>query len=186
MPDMCNCRGLHAGFTVVVLFFFFFTSATSVLSSCLVSLAHFPRFCWQCFSLSTTFSMHLARHTYFLLCSGFGIFLKCSVVLHAKSNRYLQKTAAIFLLNFVVQTALIWLVLVGFFCFFQPIRDHLKFALVLQENCSPFSANQKWVIFSCTGCFKSSFRFFLHLNFLIMKDKFCKPKHVIHYLFNID
>ena len=40
-------------------------------------------------------------------------------VLHAKSNRRLLKTAAIFLLNFVVKTALIWLVLVGFSCFFS-------------------------------------------------------------------
>ena len=41
-----------------------------------VSLAHFPRFCWQYFSLSNAFSIHLARKTYFLLCSGFwNIFL---------------------------------------------------------------------------------------------------------------
>ena len=37
------------------------------------------------------------------------------------------------LLNFVVKTALIS-------CY--------KFALVLQKNCAPFSANQNWVIFS--------------------------------------
>ena len=106
-------------FSPLLFIFFLFFYFSDVSFKYLVSLAHFPRFCWQCFSLSTTFSMHLARNTYFLLCSGFGIFLKCSVVLHAKSNRYLLKTAAIFLLNFVVQTALIWLVLVGFFCFFS-------------------------------------------------------------------
>ena len=39
-------------------------------------LAHFPRFCWQYFSLSNVFSIHLARKTYFLLCSGlWNIFL---------------------------------------------------------------------------------------------------------------
>ena len=39
-------------------------------------------------------------------------------VLRTKSNRRLLKTMAIFL-NFVVKTALIWLVLGGFFCFFS-------------------------------------------------------------------
>ena len=32
---------------------------------------------------------------------------------------------------------------------FQPIRNHLLFALVLQKNCLPFSVNQNRVIFSC-------------------------------------
>ena len=68
---------------------------------------------------------------------------------------------AIFL-NFVAKTALIWLVLVGFFCVFSQSESicnlhscykfalvlHI-FALVLQKSCTPFSANQNWVIFSC-------------------------------------
>ena len=41
----------------------------------LVSLVHFPRLCRQYFSLSNAFSIHLAKKTYFLPCSGFfGIF----------------------------------------------------------------------------------------------------------------
>ena len=52
---------------------YFFTLGESVI---LVSLAHFPRFSWQYFSLSNVFSIHLARKTYFLPCSGFwNIFL---------------------------------------------------------------------------------------------------------------
>ena len=57
---------------------------------------------------------------------------------------------------FVVKTALIWLVLVGFFCVFSQsesicnLHSCYKFALVLQKSCTPFSANQNWVIFSCT------------------------------------
>ena len=52
---------------------YFFTLGESVI---LVSLAHFPRFCWQYFSLSNVFSIHLARKTYSLPCSGFwNIFL---------------------------------------------------------------------------------------------------------------
>ena len=53
---------------------------------------------------------------------------------------------AIFL-NFVVKTALIWLVPGGFFRVFS--QPETKFALVLQKNCTPFSANQNRVIFSC-------------------------------------
>ena len=58
-------------------------------------------------------------------------------------------------LNFVVKTAKVWLVLGGFFCVFGQseticiLRSCNKFALVLQKNCTPFSANQNWVIFSC-------------------------------------
>ena len=58
-------------------------------------------------------------------------------------------------LNFVVKTAEVWLVLGGFFCVFGQseticiFRSCNKFALVLQKNCTPFSANQNWVIFSC-------------------------------------
>ena len=60
-----------------------------------------------------------------------------------------------FFLNFVVKTALIWLVLGGFFCVFSQsetvcnLHSCYKFALVLQKNCTPFLANQNWVIFSC-------------------------------------
>ena len=75
MPEECSCYGLRVVATVFVLYFFF-TLAQSVMSSFfLVSLAHFPRFCRQYFSLSNAFSIHLARKTYFLRCSGFfGIF----------------------------------------------------------------------------------------------------------------
>ena len=31
----------------------------------------------------------------------------------------------------------------------QVLHSCYKFALVLQKNCTPFSANQNWVIFSC-------------------------------------
>ena len=61
---------------------------------------------------------------------------------------------AIFL-NFVVKTALIWLILGGFFCVFSQsesiCNSHscYKFALVSQKNCTSFSANQDWVIFLC-------------------------------------
>ena len=81
MPNKCSCHDLHV---VLVLFFFYFsvvcflkqTISFYLKVSSLVSLAHFPRFCWQYFPLSTTFSIHLARKTYFLLCLGFcNIFL---------------------------------------------------------------------------------------------------------------
>ena len=56
---------------------------------------------------------------------------------------------AIFL-NFVVKTAKMWLVLGGFFCVFSQSDTicnlhscyKYKFALVLQQNCTPFLANQ--------------------------------------------
>ena len=80
MPNKCSCHDLHVVVTVLVLFFFFYFSVVYFLKqtisfylkvSSLVSLAHFPRFCWQYFPLSITFSVHLARKTYFLLCLGF-------------------------------------------------------------------------------------------------------------------
>ena len=52
------------------LFFFFFPRSLFWVAS-LVPLAHFPRFCWHYFSLSTKFLIHSAKKTYFLLCSGF-------------------------------------------------------------------------------------------------------------------
>ena len=76
------------------------------------------------------------------------------VVLRTKSNRCLQETMAVFL-NFVVKTAKVWLVFGGFFCVFGQseticiLHSCNKFAPVLQKNCTPFSANQNWVIFSC-------------------------------------
>ena len=125
----------------------------------LVSLAHFPRFCWRYFSLSNAFSIHLARKTYFLLCSGFWnlqnlTFQYCCFAYKIKSRRRLLKTMAIFL-NFVVKTAPIWLILAGFFWVFSEseticnLHSCYKFAFVLQKNCTPFSANQNWVFFSC-------------------------------------
>ena len=72
------------------------------------------------FFLSTTFSIHLARKTYLFTVFGFlELFNFSFFVLRTKSNRRLLKTMAIFL-NFVVKTALIWLVLGGFFCVFSP------------------------------------------------------------------
>ena len=53
------------------LFFFFFFPRSLFWVASLVPLAHFPRFCWHYFSLSTKFLIHLAKKTYFLLCSGF-------------------------------------------------------------------------------------------------------------------
>ena len=65
-------------------------------------------------------------------------------------------------LKFVVKTALIWLVLDLFFGVFSQSKTICnlhscykfalvlhQFALVLQKSCTPFSANQNWVIFSC-------------------------------------
>ena len=73
MPNKCSCHDLHVVVTVLVLFFFLLqrslflkqTISFCLKVSSLVSLAHFPRFCWQYFPLSTTFSIHLARKTYF-------------------------------------------------------------------------------------------------------------------------
>ena len=119
------------------LFFIFYLSIVCYKQLVLlVSLAHFPCFCWQYFSLHTAFSIHLARKTYFLPCSGFWNVLLTFfiVVLCTKSNRCLQKTKAIFL-NFVVKTAKIWLLLGGFFCVFSQseticnLHSCYKFAL---------------------------------------------------------
>ena len=129
------------------------------------SLARFPRFCWHFFfclhHVSQTFSQEDVLFTVF----GFleKIFSSSIVVSLAKPNRCLLKTPAIFLRvlsqNFrqyvAIETALIWLVLVGFFCVFSQsesicnLHSCYKFALVLQKSCTPFLANQNWVIFSC-------------------------------------
>ena len=114
---------------------YFFTLGESVI---LVSLAHFPRFCWQYFSLSNAFSIHLARKTYFLLCSGFwNIFLTFLLLFRVqiKSRRCWQKTMAIFL-NFVVKTALIWLVLGGFVCVFS--KSETMHSFLSQSELSNF------------------------------------------------
>ena len=87
-----------------------------------------------------------------------GIITSFIVVSLAKPNRCLLKTPAIFLRVLsqifrqynAIETFPIWLALVGFFFFFffQPIRNIFnslscyKFALVLRENCTPFSANR--------------------------------------------
>ena len=81
-------------------------------------------------------------------------FNRSIVVLHEKSNRCLLKTTAI-ILNFVVKTSQIWLVLVGSFVSSANQKPFVicsrvtKLTLVLQENYTPLSANQNWVIFSC-------------------------------------
>ena len=81
-------------------------------------------------------------------------FQYCCFAYKIKSRRLLLKTMAIFL-NFVVKTAPIWLILAGFFWVLSEseticnLHSCYKFALVLQKNCTPFSANQNWVIFSC-------------------------------------
>ena len=91
------------------------------------SLARFPRFCWQFFSVCTTSPKHSARKTYSLLCLGFWKnFLALQSLFHSpnqivfcgkprpsSSASYLKISANIF----AIETALIWLVLVGFFFF---------------------------------------------------------------------
>ena len=111
-------------------------------------LAHFPRFCWQYFSLTTTFSIHLARKMYFLLCSGFrNIFLITFLYFAYKIKSSFVGNHGHFLKC--------WLVLRGFLCVFSQseticnLHSCYKFALVLQKNWIPLSANQNWVIFSC-------------------------------------
>ena len=64
VADMA-CGGLPPFFVL-----HFLLKRSLLYVACLVSLAHFPWFCWHYFSLSTAFSIHLARKTYFLLCSG--------------------------------------------------------------------------------------------------------------------
>ena len=93
--------------------------------ACLVFLARFPRFCWQYCSVCTTSPIHSARKTHSLLYLSFWKknFSSSIVVSLAKPNRCLLKTPAIFLhvlsQNFrqyvAIETALIWLVFVGFF-----------------------------------------------------------------------
>ena len=86
MPEECSCHGLRVVATVFVLYFFYF-SVVCYEWLFLASLAHFPRFCRQYFSLSNAFSIHLARKTYFLPCSGFfGIFFLTFLLLVCLQN----------------------------------------------------------------------------------------------------
>ena len=117
-------------------------------AACLVSMAHFPWFCWQYFSLITTFLIHSTRTRTFYCVRDSGIFFTCPIVVSpAKPNRCLLKTTDIFSASY----ALLWLALYGFFCFFftqsgTNLYSCYKFAVVLKENCTPSSANQNWVI----------------------------------------
>ena len=71
MPEKCSCHGLRVAATVFVLWLFFYFSVVCYKQLVfLVSLAHFPCFIDSIF-LSTAFSIHIARKTYFLLRSGF-------------------------------------------------------------------------------------------------------------------
>ena len=84
-------------------------------AACLVSMAHFPWFCWQYFSLITTFLIHSTRTRTFYCVRDSGIFFTCPIVVSpAKPNRCLLKTTDIFSASY----ALLWLALYGFFCFF--------------------------------------------------------------------
>ena len=139
MPEECSCHGLRVVATVFVLYFFYF-SVVCYEWLFLASLAHFPRFCRQYFSLSNAFSIHLARKTYFLPCSGFfGIFfLTFLCCFPYKFNPVVVCWKPWpFSWICVVKTALIWLVLVGFFCVFGQsesicnLHSCYKFALVL-------------------------------------------------------
>ena len=68
------------GADVSNIFYLFKATCNSwFLLICFVS--HFPRFCWQYFSLSTAFLIHLARKTFFFYCVWvFGIFVHFSIV----------------------------------------------------------------------------------------------------------
>ena len=133
---------------------FLFSGYSFTLAYCYKQLV-FLRFLWLIFLfLSTVFFLaphfqyiQLKRRTFYCV-RVFGIFFNFSiVVLSTKLNRRLLKTMASFL-NFVFKTALIRLVLGGFFYVFSQseticnFHSCYKFALMLQKNCSPFSANQ--------------------------------------------
>ena len=68
---------------------------------------------------------------------------------------------AIFL-NSVAKTALIWLVLGGFFCVFSQseticnLHSCYKFALVLQKNCTPFSELSNFFVYIISGKTKNT------------------------------
>ena len=77
---------------------------------------------------------------------------------------------AIFL-NFVVKTALIWLVLGGFFCVFSQseaicnLHSCYKFARVLQKNCTPFSELSNFFVYIISGKTKNTREgYFLYLQ----------------------
>ena len=140
---MCNCRGLHAGFTVVVLFFFFFTSATSVLSSLFSFSGSFSSILLTMFfSQHHIFNAFSTKHVLFTVFGFWNIF-KMFCCLACKIKSLFAENRGNFLTEFCCSNSSNLIGSRWFLLFFQPIRDHLKFALVLQENCSPFSANQK-------------------------------------------
>ena len=140
---MCNCRGLHAGFTVVVLFFFFFTSATSVLSSLFSFSGSFSSILLTMFfSQHHIFNAFSPKHVLFTVFGFWNIF-KMFCCLACKIKSLFAENRGNFLTEFCCSNSSNLIGSRWFLLFFQPIRDHLKFALVLQENCSPFSANQK-------------------------------------------
>ena len=126
-------------------------------------MAHFPRFCWLCFPVTTEFSIHLAGKKYFFtVFLVFGIFFSHFCFIFAYKIKSLFAENHGHFLKFVVKTALIWLVLDLFFGVFSQSKTICnlhscykfalvlhQFALVLQKSCTPFSANQNWVIFSC-------------------------------------
>ena len=101
------------------------------------SLARFPRFCWQYFSVCTTSPKHSARKTYSLLCLGFwkkfsalqSLFhspnqiVVCGKPRPSSPASYLKISANIF----AIETALIWLVLVG--CFFVFLASQKAFVI---------------------------------------------------------
>ena len=130
------------------------------------SLARFPRFCWHFFfclhHVSQTFSQEDVLFTVFGFLENFlalqSLFhspnqiVVCGKPRPSSSASYLKISANIF----AIETALIWYGSCwGFFCVFSQsesicnLHSCYKFALVLQKSCTPFLANQNWVIFSC-------------------------------------
>ena len=96
------------------------------------------------FSLSTAFSIHLARKTYFWLYSSFwNIFLTFLLLFCVQNEIWLLK-----------QLWSDWFLVVSFVFSanqkaFVICTRVTSFALVLQRNRSPFLDYQNWVIFSC-------------------------------------
>ena len=152
MPNKCSWHDLGVFVTVFVLFLFF-TLVSSVLCckfSCSGSFSSILfTVCFFKYHIFNTFSQKDVLFTLF----GFLEYFLPVLLLFCRQNQIVENHGHFF--NFVVKTVLIWLVLVGFFCLFSQSETvcnlHLcyKFALVLQEKCTSFSANQNWVIFSC-------------------------------------
>ena len=146
MPDKCSCYGLHVVVTVFVLFF---SSAKSVLSSLFSFSGAFSSILLTVFfSLQHIFNTFSHKDVLFTV---FWNTFKLFYCFACKIKSCLLKTTAIFLLNFVVKIALIWLVLVGFFVFSanqKPLISNLylsyRLALVLQENCTPLLSQSEY------------------------------------------